>query len=349
MKKYFYQFVICSIAILLPLAYSDKDDAQPNLSEKEKYFFTDDFESGDHSKTEHGFIWSGNNVTVDKTPNGSMGLKYTFGPNAIEEDSWQEQRFHFGGDYGEFWLKYELYIPDNFHHRCPVALKLAQMDPELKIGDTIIKVKNDGGTYSVPDEEDWGIIKHIKGDTIMVDQLPNYLTLLDNNEFKSKRTGQISKVSKRLGYGNNNKFFLVWQGDYGSNSSGNSISFESWYKNRGSSCLSYYPSKDHGDWRAGHTISENYIIDKNQDLGKWMEVIFHVKVASPANNDGIIQVWKNGQEYINVNNLPNYSQKGFNYYQYGYLLGWANSGFDEETIMYIDNVIFSTDKISSSR
>jgi hypothetical protein len=325
---------------------SEKEDIEQN--EQEKYFFTDDFETGDLTKSENGFIWSGNNVEVAETPNGTMGLKYVYGPDEIDEDSWQEQRFHFGGDYGEFWVKYDLYIPENFHHRCPVALKLEVADPGISIGDTIIKVTNDGSGY-VLKQEDWGVVKYIGEDTVMVDQLPEYLTFLDNNEFKNKRTGNISKVAKRLGYGNNNKFFLVWQGDYGSNSSGNSIDFEYWYDNRGSSCLSYYPAKDHGAWRDGHTISENYIINKEQDLGKWMEVIFHIKVASSANNDGIIQVWKNGEEYLNVTDLPNYSELGFNYFQYGYLLGWSNSGFEEETVMYIDNVVFSTGKISSKK
>ncbi|WP_108867227.1 heparin lyase I family protein [Aquimarina aquimarini] len=348
MYKYILNKISSILLILIVVSCSSSDESNDETPDAILPFFTDDFETGDHSSSENGFKWSSNNVTIADTPNSTKGLKYTYGPNTINEDSWQEQRFHLGGDYGDFWVKYDLYIPQNFHHRCPVKLKIESSDPDVRVGDTIIKVKNDTGSYSIPNQENWGVVKHIAQDTIMVDQLPDYLTFLDGNEFKNKRNGTISKVAKRLGYGNNNKFFLVWQGDYGSDKSGNSISFENWYKNRGNSCLSYYPAKDHGAWRAGHTISENYMIDKKHDLGKWMEVIFHIKVASSSNDDGIIQVWKNGQQYLNVTDLPNYSEMGFNYFQYGYLLGWSNSGFDEETILYIDNVVFSTGKITSS-
>jgi len=49
-----------------------------------------------------------------------------------------------------------------------------------------------------------------------------------------------------------------------------------------------------------------------------------------------------------VDDLDNHSELGFNYFEDGYLLGWANSGFNEETVMYIDNVVFSTGETSSS-
>lgn len=98
--------------------------------------------------------------------------------------------------------------------------------------------------------------------------------------------------------------------------------------------------------RRGHTFTPRPIIEKDKDAGKWMEVIVHVKIASSADNDGIIHVIKNGKDYLNVRNIGNYSDKGTSYLDSGYLLGWANSGYTEETTFYIDNIIFSTDSIS---
>ena len=334
------------LLILLFSSCTDKETTSPN--EESSYFFTDDFETGDHSKTKNGFKWSDNTVEIDETPNGTMGLKIVFGPDKLHEDSWREQRFHLGNEYAELWVKYDLYVPANYHHRCPVKLILEVKDESLSVGDTVLKVKSENGNYSVPNEESWGIVTHILADTVHVDQLPHYHTLLDDNEFKNKRTGTISKVAKRLGYSHNNKFFVVWQGNYGHSSSGNTINLSSWYGHRGSSTLSYSPAKDHGAWQLGHEFTETHIFDKETDPGKWMEIIIHLKIAGSANNDGIIKVWKNGQEFLNVTDLANHSDLGFNYFQYGYLLGWSNSGFEEETIMYIDNVVFSSDKISSS-
>ncbi len=321
---------------------------EENLEEPESYFFTDDFETGDHSHSENGFIWSGNNVEVAETPNGTMGLKYSFGPDTLDEDSWREQRFHLGGDYPELWIKYDLYIPANYHHRCPVELQLEAPEPGMQTGDTILHVKNeDGSGYTVPDPERWGEIYDIDDDTIWVDKLSYYYTFLDGYEFRNQRTGVISQVQKRLGYGHNNKFFLVWQGGYGSSTTGNMVDFEFWSNDRGSSKLSYYPAKDNGAWKPGHTFANENIIDKETDRGKWMEIIIHIKISGPSNDNGILHLWKNGNEYLHVTDLPNYSELGFNYFQYGYLLGWSNSGYTEETLMYIDDVVFSTKEITS--
>ena len=88
------------------------------------------------------------------------------------------------------------------------------------------------------------------------------------------------------------------------------------------------------------------------DKGHWMTITAHVKYASITNNDGICEVWKTNWrgstiKLINIHDGPWYSTqptstapaRGFDT---GYLLGWANSGFDKETIFYIDNIKFST-------
>lgn len=142
---------------------------------------------------------------------------------------------------------------------------------------------------------------------------------------------------------------MIWQGDYGSMATGNMIDLEYWSSNRGNSVLSYYPTKDHGAWRAGHTTSNNLMIDKETDNGKWIEIIIHLKVSGPSNDNGIIHIWKNGEEFWHVTDLPNYSKLGFNYFQYGYLLGYSNSGYTEETTFYIDDVVLSESEIKSAK
>lgn len=74
------------------------------------------------------------------------------------------------------------------------------------------------------------------------------------------------------------------------------------------------------------------------DKGKWMKVSIYIKSATNTSN-GIIRIFKNGRLFLDDSGIKNHVA-GTQGYRYGYLLGWANSGFAEETIFYIDNVRF---------
>jgi hypothetical protein len=338
--------LIFSILIII-IASCEKDEVSVN--QNNGVIFTDNFDS-ENEDTTSMVEWRDNTIEKAETPNGTMGLKFVFGPDSIDEDSWREQRFHFSDNYPEIWIKYDLYVPKNFHHRCPVKYTLEEPEQEMAVGDTIYRCQQDGSIQSV-DNDAWGIVYKISSDSIWVDKLREYYMLLDGDYMINKRTSHISQVKKRYGFGANNKFILLWQGDYGSTSTGNMIDLEYWPVDRGNSVLSRYLSVDKGAKLRdeGHIHSEGHIIDKDEDTGKWMELIFHFKIASAADNDGIIHIQKNGQDYLNVRDIGNYSEEGFNYLEHGYLLGWSNSGFGEETIMYIDNVVFSVNPIKSSR
>lgn len=78
------------------------------------------------------------------------------------------------------------------------------------------------------------------------------------------------------------------------------------------------------------------------DVGKWLHIVVHYAYATVANNDGIAQVWKTPAggstvQILNKTNGPWYHAGGAGF-DNGYLLGWANSGFSQETRFYIDNV-----------
>ena len=104
-----------------------------------------------------------------------------------------------------------------------------------------------------------------------------------------------------------------------------------------------------GDGKSSHGIVTD-------DKGHWMTIVIHVKYASASNDDGITEVWKTNwhgdtEKLMNIHDGPWYSTapdgtkaRGFDQ---GYFLGWANSGFAEETVFYMDNVTFSTDPLSN--
>ncbi len=80
-------------------------------------------------------------------------------------------------------------------------------------------------------------------------------------------------------------------------------------------------------------------------LGKWICFEFHIK-KDAGSGDGMLQMYVNGKLKIDLENL---SWAGApcspGYFLNGYLMGWSNSGFNQDTSVYIDDVVFSTTPI----
>jgi len=147
---------------------------------------------------------------------------------------------------------------------------------------------------------------------------------------------------------NNNKaLFQIWGNMPNLNHNNpQAMGFESWPQvSTGSSLLSSHVNPFGND--QGHVTDGTYFVDRATDLGKWIEWIIQVKVASSANNDGIISVWKNGLQIVRLSNVSNYVP-GFNWFSAGYLLGWANSGFNQDTYLYIDNVVIANSPLANN-
>jgi hypothetical protein len=80
-------------------------------------------------------------------------------------------------------------------------------------------------------------------------------------------------------------------------------------------------------------------IIKTEDLGAWVRYGVHVRLATSQNAaDGEINVWRNGLRVSHNIGVPLASgsfAKPINCFE---LMGWANSGFTEETVFYIDDI-----------
>lgn len=137
----------------------------------------------------------------------------------------------------------------------------------------------------------------------------------------------------------NNKFLFLWSGTYGTVASHQSVGFEYWPAflaggSRDDSVLSHHLGPDQTDW--GHKTPTRVPVLSVADRGQWVNFSVYVKLSSETGKDGRIIVKKNGNTLFDVQNLANYSQSG-NYLDQGYLLGWSNSGFAEDTYFYVDN------------
>lgn len=132
---------------------------------------------------------------------------------------------------------------------------------------------------------------------------------------------------------NNNKFFRLWTKTYDDlEKVGASMLTEGGGSTIGSD---YRKAVDKGQSTA--VMNESGFITA-EDRGRWMAVRIDVKAATDKSL-GSIKIFKNGKLHLNDSTIKNHVA-GEQGYRYGYLLGWANSGFSEDTIIYLDNVRF---------
>jgi hypothetical protein len=88
-------------------------------------------------------------------------------------------------------------------------------------------------------------------------------------------------------------------------------------------------------YKLNFTLNESY-------KERWVCFEFHIKRDSGI-GDGILRMYVDG---VLVNDNKNISWQGApcspGYFLNGYLMGWSNSGFNQDTAVYIDDVVFST-------
>ena len=91
-------------------------------------------------------------------------------------------------------------------------------------------------------------------------------------------------------------------------------------------------------------------INVETDKGKWMQMVIHLKAQSAEGiNDGVVETWRRWEsetEFTKFHEqfdvpfkLPDDGPNGF---QRGYLLGWANGAYLEDTEWLIDAFTLST-------
>jgi hypothetical protein len=155
---------------------------------------------------------------------------------------------------------------------------------------------------------------------------------------------------------NNNKFIMLWSSTYESawefgfhtlpsvlsTLTGGSDLMASWKPAGVGNAMQYINMTD----LSVHYQSTNWdipMLNPATDNGKWVTFVMHIKAADIGVKNGVIELWKNGKQLVSKTNVdlyyPDASKNGF---QYGYLLGWSNSGYNQDTDFYIDNVIFAT-------
>ena len=74
----------------------------------------------------------------------------------------------------------------------------------------------------------------------------------------------------------------------------------------------------------------------------WKQITMHIAAESgPEGRDGVIQLWRDGESIIDIRDARNWGGAGTNFFDEAYILGWANSGFTENTVLFVDDVRIS--------
>lgn len=154
---------------------------------------------------------------------------------------------------------------------------------------------------------------------------------------------------------NNNKFIVLWKDAYGSQSGEWQISWEYRRLNDTASLGELMSSRwdelevtGGGPWPSPRPPRQVELIGGRGALriGQWNRVRFMAKAASSRTaEDGESRLWVNETlvlKYTTGRFFGADPVKGDATLRRGYLLGWANSGFDEETVFFLDDIKFYT-------
>lgn len=150
----------------------------------------------------------------------------------------------------------------------------------------------------------------------------------------------------------NYKFLSLWMDSYNSTASGKII-WEFWPTDTaGDSVLAF--SYDAGNG-AGNSGAKQHtpFIDASEDRGRWMEIVIHAKASSAGDaSDGIIELWRRWEgddAYTQFHKktdaklvIPSTGPNGWNA---GFLMGWANHAYAENTEWLLDSFEVSTNSL----
>lgn len=275
--------------------------------------FQDSFESGDFSHTENGIAWTRSvrvTVSEENASWGDKAARFLYeGSSSLSSDAWAELAFDLNPDHRtkEIWIRYDLFIPANYKHRLTGG-------SENNKGLAMLW----GEKYTAPS---------VRSSFNFWPSDMRYTA-----EAEDAGDSYVTMESTRNGWSTGHRWSKVQGGD---------------------------------DFRTGIDVGADSRRDNDDttDAGRWIAVYLAVKLSDVApdpadqkRGNGIMGFWKCalpcGLTELNEENAIVYNDElnnwadseERNFLEHGYLLGWANSGFDEDTVFYMDNVVFATSK-----
>lgn len=142
----------------------------------------------------------------------------------------------------------------------------------------------------------------------------------------------------------NNKFFRVWRKNYSEGDHVGSSLMNQGDERFGDSMLTI-DYKVHKEWAISTAVHSQKDFITGQDRKKWMAIKIELEAPKASDDLGAIRIYKNGSLFLGTHSVTDV-EPGLQGWRYGYLLGWSNSGFEEDTILLIKNATIKTDAIN---
>jgi hypothetical protein len=144
----------------------------------------------------------------------------------------------------------------------------------------------------------------------------------------------------------NNKLIRVWGGDYKGSPGKLGASFIKSNSSAPSNVI-LEGSRMCGERKPDYSRCDYGVLYQgfsftNSHLNRWLCLEFHLR-NDTGDGQGALQMWVDGKKVAGSSsiNFNNDHRNNPNRFDQGYLLGWSNSGFDQRTVIYIDDVVFS--------
>ncbi len=307
-----------------------------------------------------GFVWNGDGygsqpVVDTYAYSGNKSLEFSYPSSPEGGDSWRQEGFSLAQNAisapKEVWIDYWERIPSNFVHRDESAVFI-NTTGSITAGSTRLTLNQpllDGTLVNgVPAAQLWEIKSMTgagaSGGDLTYDPIFTYINSTTANlETPANTTVTNARVliKNQPNYGtSNDKFFFLWANTYSNVGTDVQVGLE--YEPSGSYMnapkmlgLGYeYPGTLIRDSSTG-MYQAPYLFNST-DYGKWIHIQMYARVGN-STDTGIWEGWVNGVLKWRSGNFSIYYPGGNNYFLNGYIMGWANSGFSNETNFYIDN------------
>lgn len=157
----------------------------------------------------------------------------------------------------------------------------------------------------------------------------------------------------------NQKLFALWMDGYSAHGDGSTITLEfrpDGSNEAGSSVFYANVGKGRSNITGGD-IGIHPFITVPSDRGRWMNLVIRVVAESSEDeSDGILEVWRKWEDessYTQTQDLDGLPIRipsdGPNGFKKGYLMGWANGAYSEDTEFLLDDFTLSTESLLKSK
>jgi hypothetical protein len=333
---------VCLVAIALLAAHPCARAEEGAIPPEVRY----DFSAGDTLAAKAGWSFENTKWNLASLPDGSgKGLPFIYPGVKPGNYGMSEMRFSMPPA-DQFWLSFRWHVPKNYAHRHDTHLDIGGIEAAgWQIGD---KVRGADGTSE-------GVISQIDAKGV-------FLRLAAQSAMNQVWVGEVTNITRnskrastgRSQWGANNKLLAIWADGYSTKGLGSTIVWQTdlteWSEGRRDSTITVgYSTGNHTV--TGPPASGGVLIGPG-DAGKYVDLIFHARFTSkPGAKDGVIQTWarKQGEAaykpYHNITTAEIDKRTdvpaGEQPWHKGYLMGWANSGYDAETTFYISRLVWT--------